>query len=165
VVSRFYCYMDGRTLRIFGAAKFRSSSRRGSAPSHRTSVASGAPIGRKESPRIPCRTRSRCARHPRRARYRRSGHCCSRLGSLCGMVDGYRPPESRSQACRSFGATSTCATHVAAAGDGLVPAVFPVRRNCGGVAARDNWALLREILRGNGDIDRYMCRICYGQVP
>src|SRR4029077_20624137 len=53
----------------------------------------------------------------------------------CGMVDGYCSPEPRSQACCPLGATSTCATHVAAAGDGLVPAVFPVRKNCGGVAA------------------------------
>ena len=84
---------------------------------------------------LPAERGRRFGRHSRRARYRRSGPCCSRLGSLCGMADGYCPPESRSQACRSFDATSTCAIYVAAAGDGLVHAVFPVRRNCGGVAA------------------------------
>ena len=57
------------------------------------------------------------------------------MGSRCGMADGYCPPESRSQACRSFGATSTRPIYVAAAGDGLVHAVFPIRRNRGGVAA------------------------------
>jgi pimeloyl-ACP methyl ester carboxylesterase len=29
---------------------------------------------------------------------------------------------------------------------------------------RDNWALFREVLRGNGDVDRYIS-ICHGQMP
>jgi DNA-binding transcriptional LysR family regulator len=55
------------------------------------------------------------------------------------FLERYGRPENpadlpRSQACRSFGAASTCAIYVAA-GNGLVRAVFPIRRNCGGMAA------------------------------
>src|SRR3984885_3530087 len=72
------------------------------------------------------------------------------------MADSYCPPESRSQACRSFGATSTCAIYVAAAGDGLVHAVFSVRGNCRGVAAARQLGAVPENAPSNGDIDRYI---------
>ena len=78
------------------------------------------------------------------------------LGSRRGVVHCHGPSASRTQARRSFGAISAYAAHAPAARNCLVPAVLPVRRNRGSMLQHGNWALFREVLRGDGDIERYI---------
>src|SRR5260370_12449814 len=98
----------------------------------------------------------RCGRHSRRARNRNSGHRRSRLGSRGGMVDGYGAPESHSQACGSFGGKPLAPRTLRQREMGWYQLLFQFEGIAEGSLQHDNWALFQELLRGNGDIDRYI---------
>ena len=156
MVSRCSCYIGGPTLPIFGATRSHSSSRTGSAPSRRTCVASGAPIVRKEWPRIPPNA----------------------VADAVGILDALGI-DAADVVADDWGAGVAWLTAtgrpirvrrlvVLSVPHPLAPYTLRQREMAWyqlffqfeGIAEawlqQDNWALFREMLRGNGDVDRYI---------